>query len=205
MSAPDLAVFDLDGTLTKRDTFFPFVRGFVGLRRTSAIYLGAAPVLFAAWRDRARRDDAKAAVLRPAFRGVTATELEQAGAQYAERVGTVGLRPDVVARLRWHQDEGHECAIASASLTAYVRPLAALLGVDHVLATDLEVGPDGVLTGGIAGSNCRGAAKALRIEETFGSRPLGWAYGDSADDAYMLDRAEHAVLIGRAPVSAQGA
>jgi phosphatidylglycerophosphatase C len=205
VSAPDLAVFDLDGTLTKRDTFFPFLRRFVGLRRASTIYLVVSPVLFGAWRDRARRDDAKAAILRPALEGVAATELDRAGARYAERVAAAGLRPDVVARLRWHQDEGHECAIASASLTAYVRPLAAQLAVDHVLATELEVGPDGVLTGRISGANCRGAAKALRIEETFGSRPVGWAYGDSVDDAFMLERAEHPVLVGRAPVSVRGA
>jgi HAD superfamily hydrolase (TIGR01490 family) len=205
VNAPDLAVFDLDGTLTKRDTFLPFLRSSVGLRRTATAYLQASPLLFAASRNRARRDEVKAAILQRTMGGVDADAIERDGVRYAEHLARTALRPDVVARLRWHQAEGHDCAIASASLTAYVRPLAARLGVDHVLATDLEVGPDGRLTGRLAGANCRGAAKARRIEEAFGTRPLGWAYGDSVDDSFMLERAEHPVLVGRAPLSARGA
>ena len=61
------------------------------------------------------------------------------------------LRPEMLERLRWHQAEGHAIVIVSASLGAYLRPLAARLGIDAALAVELVTGADGVLTGGLVG------------------------------------------------------
>jgi phosphatidylglycerophosphatase C len=110
------------------------------------------------------------------------------------------LRPDVLARLRWHQAEGHRTVLVSAGLRAYLAPLAARLGVDHVICTDLAVAADGRLTGGLAGGNCRGPAKAQRLaawlEAAAAPGPL-WAYGDSAGDADLLALADHPLRVAR--------
>ena len=74
-----------------------------------------------------------------------------------------------------------------------------------MVATRLEAGADGVLTGRLRGANCRGQEKLRRLGEAFGSRAIGWAYGDSVDDQVMLDRAAHPMLVGKTPVSAVGA
>jgi HAD superfamily hydrolase (TIGR01490 family) len=204
VGAPDLAVFDLDGTLTRRDTMLPFLVRLGGRRRVTTSLVRTAPAMARAALDRARRDDAKEQLIALTLAGRGAADVDAAGVAYAAHVAETQLRPDMVARLRWHQAEGHECAIASASVEAYVVPLARHLGVGEVVATRLEVGADGVLTGRLRGANCRGQEKLRRLAELFGSRPIAWAYGDSVDDQAMLDRAAHPLVVGRAPVSAVG-
>ena len=73
-----------------------------------------------------------------------------------------GLRDDIVALLDSHRERGDTVVLVSASFEVYLRPLAELLGADDVLAARLEVGPDGRLTGLLAGPNCRGPAKVPR-------------------------------------------
>jgi HAD superfamily hydrolase (TIGR01490 family) len=204
VASPDLAVFDLDGTLTRRDTALPFLALVGGRGRVAAALVRCSPAMARSVLDRARRDDAKERLIRLTLSGRRATDVGAAGAEYATLLAATQLRPDMVARLRWHQAEGHECVIASASVEAYVVPLARQLGVDQVVATRLDVGADGVLTGRLRGANCRGEEKLRRLAELLGSRPIGWAYGDSVDDQAMLDRAAHPLVVGRAPVSAVG-
>jgi phosphatidylglycerophosphatase C len=197
-------VFDLDGTLTRRDTTLPFLALLSGRGRVATALVRCSPAMALSVLDRARRDGAKERLIRLTLAGRRAADVDAVGAEYATQVVEDQLRPDMVARLRWHQGEGHECVLVSASVEAYVVPLGRQLGVDEVVATRLEVGADGVLTGRLRGPNCRGQEKLRRLAELFGSRPIGWAYGDSVDDQAMLDRAAHPLVVGRAPVSAVG-
>ena len=118
------------------------------------------------------------------------------------------LRPDTLARLRWHQDAAHEVVLVSASFTVYLLPLARQLGVDGVLGTELAVGDDGLLTGALANANCRGAEKVRRLHawlrERHGDRTNVelWAYGDSPGDRELLADADHAVWV-RGPLLAR--
>jgi phosphoserine phosphatase len=80
----------------------------------------------------------------------------------------------------------------------YLRPIAERLRFDAVLSTDLEIGPDGLLTGRIDGANVRGAEKARRLDAWIGDRPAYvWAYGDSSGDKMLWARADHPVRVGR--------
>jgi phosphatidylglycerophosphatase C len=107
-------------------------------------------------------------------------------------------------RLEWHRRAGHRLVIVSASPTIYLETAGRLLGVDAVLATELEVDGNGRLTGRLSRPNCRGAEKALRLQawlESAGRAPSGrprelWAYGDSAGDGEMLALADVAVWVG---------
>ncbi len=80
--------------------------------------------------------------------------------------------------------------IVSASLADYLRPIAEHLRFDAVLATELEIGDDGRLTGP-SGANVRGAEKARRLDEWLaGATPFVWAYGDSSGDNELWARAD---------------
>jgi phosphatidylglycerophosphatase C len=88
--------------------------------------------------------------------------------------------------------------IVSASLGAYLRPIAEQLRFDAVLCTELEVGTDGVLTGRMDGPNVRGLEKARRLDHFLDGRPAAvWAYGDSSGDRELWARADHAVRVTR--------
>lgn len=193
---PGIAAFDFDGTLARRDTLVPFLRM---MRGTPRVLLAAA---LAGVRTR-DRDALKVATIGHLFRGVPADELDAQGRAYAATLGDV-LRPEMVARLRWHQQEGHAVVIVSASLGAYLRPLADDLGLDAALAVELVTGADGCLTGGVVGElNTRGPEKVARLQawaaERFGPATAFelWAYGDSAGDEDLLALADHATWVGR--------
>ena len=198
----DIAAFDVDGTLTRRDCVLPFLVRVVG-RRSVARALARRPhVLVAAARDRDRRDDVKA-LLAGVLAGRPAADVHAKGRDFATEIVEQWIRPDVVDRLRWHTDAGHEVILVTASFAAYAEPLGARLGASRVVATELEADGNGRLTGRLAGANCRDEEKVRRLSSIYGDPPrLAWAYGDSPDDAPMLRLARHPVHVGAEPLVA---
>ncbi len=187
-----LAAFDFDGTITRRDTLYPFLRALVGRRRLIAAALADLPRLGAAALGRGDRDEAKARLFERVLAGRDVGHVRRVGLEHARRVVAVGIRPEMRQRIAWHRDRGHEVAIVSASLDVYLDEIGRDLGVDHVICTTLEV-RDGLLTGVMVGGNCRGDNKVNRLRAAFADlddREL-WAYGDSAGDDAMLAIADH--------------
>ncbi|HEX5586311.1 MAG TPA: HAD-IB family hydrolase, partial [Acidimicrobiia bacterium] len=144
------------------------------------------------------RDALKALVLRDLFAGYDAVAIDEIGRGFAFEIVQRHLRADMVQRADWHRTQGHELVIVSASLGVYLRPVAEQLRFDAVLCTELEVGPDGALTGEMAGTNVRGLEKARRLDRYLGGAPsYVWAYGDSSGDRELWARADHAVRVSR--------
>jgi phosphatidylglycerophosphatase C len=195
--ARPLAAFDLDGTLTRRDTLMPFLLQAVGRGRTyRAVLTSSLPLFRAAAFGGAHRDRAKAAVLQTVLTGVPRTALAGTAESFADHVVAHGLRPDLRARVEWHRGQGHELVLVSASPELYVAPIGRRLGFDAVLATRLEVGPDDLLTGRLLGANCRGPEKVIRLREwRGGDLAVAFAYGDSTGDREMLALADTAVRV----------
>ncbi len=201
---PEVAAFDVDGTLTVRDCVRPFlvrVGGWSGL--TAAIARKPAASLGAAVRR--DRDRVKELVVGGVLRGRKVAQVEAVGEQFAEQVAADWLRADTVARLRWHQRMGHRIVLVSASLSPYLRPLGRTLGVDEVLCAEpLREGDH--FADGLQGANCRAAEKVRRLEEWLAKSDLRdatvWAYGDSEGDRELLARADHPLLVKGTTVSA---
>jgi phosphatidylglycerophosphatase C len=198
-----VAAFDLDGTLTRRDTLMPFLVRAVGAGRAyRAVLASSLPLARAAAFGGEHRDAAKVAVLRGVLAGIPYTGLAEAAEAYADHVVAHGLRRDVKARVDWHRAEGHDLVLVSASPELYVTPIGRRLGFDEVLATRLEVDGDGRLTGRLQGANCRGPEKVARLRAWRGDAlDLAYAYGDSAGDTEMLALAVTPQRIGRRGVA----
>lgn len=185
-----VAAFDFDGTLCPGDSFIPFLRSLVPPLRLARALAASAP-------GRVSRDRFKAAVVGRTLRGVP---LERFAAE-CDRYSHVlerRLRADVLARARWHQAEGHEVIVVSASPEHYLTPLALRLGFGTVLGTRLEVDDDGLLTGRLLGANCRGPEKVERLRGWLGGEEAFlYAYGDSAGDRELLAAADVALRVTR--------
>jgi phosphatidylglycerophosphatase C len=192
-----VAAFDFDKTLSTRDNVLPFLCTAAGKRRVIWAIVRAYPRLFQAWLDEKQRDGAKAALVRGTLTGYDAARLDEVATRFAADVVARHMRTDVVNRIEWHRQQGHQLVIVSASLTVYLEPIAARLGgFDAVLATDLEVGDDGLLTGELIGPNVRGAEKVRRLDAWLGNRPaFVWAYGDSSGDRELFARADQPIRV----------
>jgi phosphatidylglycerophosphatase C len=191
-----VAAFDVDGTVTRRDCVVPFMRRVTGARRVVP-RLAARPDRLLPLVARRDRDQLKALAAAAAFRGQTEATLLDQGAAFAEAVRADWLRTDTMQRLRAHLDAGDRVVFVSASFEVYLRPLAALLGIDEALGTRLEM-RGGVATGALDGPNCRGPEKVRRLHEWLEREHLDRAvvhivaYGDSAGDRELLAEADEA-------------
>jgi phosphatidylglycerophosphatase C len=198
-----IAAFDVDGTLTTRDCVRPFLERAAGRRRILLAVLRrpVATIVAAARRD---RDRFKEIIVGGALRGKLISDVDAIGEQFAQYVLVNWLRPDTLRRLRWHQQVGHRTVIVSASLAAYLRPLALRLGIDDVLCTDST--RSGERYGDrLLGANCRADEKRRRLDQWLEERRWVqaevWAYGDSTGDRELLARADHAVWVNGAIIS----
>src|SRR3954469_25804360 len=92
-----VAVFDFDGTLTRRDTLLPFLRRTRGASRTSIALLANSLVLARGMVSADdRRDAAKEAVLRHLLAGQDVDELRAAALVFADVVVKRGLNARVL-------------------------------------------------------------------------------------------------------------
>lgn len=203
MADRTVAVFDLDGTLTHKDTLLAFLRRAAGAPRTALAVMAAGGLLLRSrigpdsGREQASHS-AKEAVIRRLLAGKDLTTLATQARSFAEAVIANGLRPDIVARVDHHRRAGHELVMVTASPELYAGPIGEMLGFDVVLGTRLEVGEDGCLTGRLEGANCRGAEKVERLRAWAASPDVVvHAYGDSAGDRQLLESAHTSVTVGR--------
>jgi phosphatidylglycerophosphatase C len=197
-----VAAFDFDGTLSRRDNFVPFLMRFAGTLATARAFATGAVRLGKAGRAHWSRNEMKAEILEQLVGGRDVADLEATARVFAADVIARHLQGEAVERADWHRTQGHRLVIVSASLAVYLRPIAEHLRFDAVLATELEVGDDGRLTGRMQGENVRGPEKARRLDEWIaqefgGTSPFVWAYGDSSGDKELWARADRAVRLGR--------
>jgi phosphatidylglycerophosphatase C len=192
--ARPVAAFDVDGTLTWTDSFMLFLRFVRGRLGFAARMIGLTPI-FLAYVLRLRDRDATKNLLMSAFlRGISEARYDQYCRDFARVAYPIIARPDALARLNSHLGVRDEVALVSASLEGYLKPWAQTLGVETVLATQVQM-QNGVLTGMMLGPNCRCEQKVVRIKGHFGDALIVAAYGDSRGDHEMLAASQNPGLL----------
>ncbi|MDP2820433.1 MAG: HAD family hydrolase [Polaromonas sp.] len=197
----EVAAFDFDGTLTRRDTLLPYLWRGLGWPRFLLVLLLSGPWLAAFALRLMSNHRAKARLLQVSFRGRTDAEIAQWTAAFVGRYLPAQWQPDMLARLRRHQQRGHCCVIVSASPGIYLHEVGRMLGMDGVICTELAT-QEGALTGRMATPNCHGEEKVRRLQAWLaerGSRKpvVLHAYGDSSGDVPLLNLADYAWYKGQ--------
>jgi phosphatidylglycerophosphatase C len=190
---PVVAAFDFDGTLTRRDTLFPFLLYVAGPVKFSCKIVLLLVTLAGYALGLIRNDKAKIKVLTRFLANMEMNTLQQQALQFAEQKLPSLLRSEAMQRLAWHRQQGHRCVVVSASLEIYLRPWASTAGFDDILGSRLETLADGRTTGNLLGENCFGAEKMRRLGTLLGSRDgyTLYAYGDSRGDKELLSAADY--------------
>jgi phosphatidylglycerophosphatase C len=202
-STPVVAAFDLDGTLTEGGSVFHWLRFIAG---DATVARAALPLLIpltvGAIRSGHWADSAKERLFRAVLSGRDVAEVTSASRDFILHHLQKEGRRDVIARLNWHRDQGHDVVLVSASPQIYVDILVEEFKIAGGLGTRLAIDTRGRLTGSYLGKNCRGTEKMRRLNEWIASRhydeePVIYAYGNSRGDRRLLAGATHPFDAGK--------
>lgn len=192
-----LAVFDLDGTLTRADSFAPFVLGLLREhpRRALRLPLLLAPLLGYLLRI-TDRGGLKSAVVRVLFGRLPRAVVDGFASRYARHVVERQMFADGLAALRAHVAAGDPVVLLSASPDLYVPRIGALLGVQETHCTRIRWNGE-LLDGRLEGLNRRDEEKLRVLGQLRVAHPglPVIAYGNSAPDLVHLRHCEEAVYV----------
>ena len=179
-----LAVFDLDGTVTRRDTLLPWI-GFC-LRRHPGRWLRLPATLPALLRFALDHDrgQLKAALMHRLLAGLSRGEIADANRQFLRWLFNGRLLAEALERIALHRSQGDTLVLLSASVDTYVPDIAAELGFDACECTTVRWQRDGTLDGRLVGENRRGEEK-VRVLRALTARlapSRTSAYGNSSAD-----------------------
>ncbi len=191
-----LAVFDLDGTITRRDTFVGYLRGWLrrhpGRRRRWPAAMAALRFLLAG-RDRGRL---KSDLLRTQMGGADRAEVDAWSADYVAGLGDGDLCPGALAAIARHRAAGDRLVLLSASVDLYVPRIGERFGFDETICTGVAW-RDGRLDGALTTANRRGEEKLRCIERLRARHPGARiaAYANSTSDLAHLAGVEEPLLV----------
>ena len=129
------------------------------------------------------------------WRNRPAEEIEAMSARFMQEVIEPSLHPVALRLVRHHLDAGDQVAIVTATNDFITRPIARALGVETLIATELERDGRGVVTGRILGVPALREGKIIRVHEWLRNRGQRLEdfqdtlfYGDSTNDLPLLER-----------------
>jgi len=186
----NLALFDFDGTVTVGDTWTPFMKMAVKPPRILAGRVLLAPAYVGYKCGILPPGRVREAAARIGFKGENAAAVRDLGRRYARQALSHSIRPAATERLDWHKARGDDVVVVSASLDVYLAPWCTDRGLSFICTTLEE--RDDRLTGRCIGGDCSGEEKVRRVRERYAlsKYELIYAYGDTADDAPMLELAD---------------
>jgi putative phosphoserine phosphatase/1-acylglycerol-3-phosphate O-acyltransferase len=194
-AGPEIAAFfDFDGTLIDGYSAAAFLQD--RARRGDISLSEAAKLLRTGLDARAGRADFDhfMRVGVQALRGHDPRTLARVGDRLLR--GTLGglLFPEMLEILAAHRRRGHTIAIASSALPFQIEPIAAELGIEHILCTRLECVGE-VYTGRVDGPILWGPGKAAAVRG-FANRAgvdlsRSYAYGNGDEDIDFLRTVGH--------------
>jgi phosphatidylglycerophosphatase C len=191
-----LALFDLDGTLTRHDTLAAYVAGFLWRHPQRIPRLVRALPAFVRYAWRRDRGEVKSALMQAALGGLGRAELDAWTAHFVATLIERGLYDDARATLEAHRRRGDSLALVSASPDLYVPAIARALGFAESMCTGVEWRGDRLI-GRLVTPNRRGAEKVRCLDTLRRLHPEleSVAYGNAESDLEHLVLADRAVLV----------
>jgi|FLOH01.1.fsa_nt_gi HAD superfamily hydrolase (TIGR01490 family) len=109
----------------------------------------------------------------------------------------------ILAKLKWHQQQGHKTALVSGSIRYYLEPVMQDLGIDFLLCTDLETDSNGLLTGNSKGPICVDQHKVVLAQHLVQAQNLvlaeSFAYGNHNSDIPLLEMVGNPTAVQPSP------
>jgi HAD superfamily hydrolase (TIGR01490 family) len=201
------AIYDLDRTITRLPTWSRFLlyaaRRRAPWRVVLIPLLGVAALLRTAWlidRDRLKEIMHRLMI----GRTIDPATLAALSDAFAAGEDAANVFRDARAQLAADRAAGYTLVLATAAHGFYAVPIAARLGIHHVIATQAVHDHAGRITSRIAGDNCYGAAKHRAIAVWLDARADRQDahvrfYSDHLTDLPTLDWADVPVVVNPGP------
>ena len=200
----DLAIYDMDRTVTRRATYTPFLLH-CATRRAPwrliflPLVVGSMLAYVLKLIDRARLKEINHHLL--LGHRIHPRDLKPLVDSFAGNQVQSNVRPGALAALARDKAEGRRLVLATASYRLYSEAIAERLGFDDVIGTGSIIGLDERVHAKIDGENCYGPAKLRMIAEWVEKSGLVGRHGhvrfysDHVSDAPAFEWADEPVAV----------
>lgn len=196
-----LTLFDLDGTLLPGDSDHGFGEYLVRLGWVDAeAFRRRNDQFFADYQAGQLDVNAYVEFSTSGWRSRSDAELQALTEGYLRDVIQPMLLPPALALVKRHQDAGDEVVMVTATIDFITRPICALFGIQHLIATELELDFAGRVRGTIRGVPSFREGKVARVTQWLAERGHTWGdcerstfYSDSTNDLPLLEHCSHPV------------
>ena len=197
---PHLALFDLDHTLLPLDSDYAWGEFTQRIGWTDPVVFKRRNDEFYADYQAGRLDIheyVRFATEAVRLRG--RVQAEAAREQFLHEVIRPAIRPEALQLIQRHRDQGCQLMIVTATNEFVTRPIAQLLGIEELIAVELEQDDQGWITGEIVGVPSMREGKLQRLQQWLLARGWDWPdvettfYSDSTNDLPLLGRVNHPV------------
>lgn len=202
-----IAIFDLDGTLTKTDTFKRFLLKGAISNPACILHLPFLSMQFIRNKLGQISDgDLKRDFLSAIFSRIAPSNIRKISGDLANETILNNLRRLALSKIEFHRIAGDRLILATASLDIYANEIAKILNFHNVVATKCSINPNGGLSGELDGPNLKSEEKLLALKNLFDGdlRSLKiTAYSDHHSDLPLLKYASQGVAVNPTPELAE--
>ncbi len=196
--AKDVAIFDLDHTISAKDTYLQFLLAY--LRAHPIRFLRCLWLPWAVLMHKCNlRNNAwlKEKFLTAIAKGASKERIDRFSRRFVGKILSSGVNGKALERISEHRKKRDYLILSSASFDFYVDRLGRELGFDVIVCTRAHWDESGRLTGRIAGNNCHGEHKKIATRKVMDAMSLGQvsAYSDHHSDLPMFSLASQKVAV----------
>lgn len=187
----NVIAYDFDGTITKKDTFLDFSMYSKGKFFTILSLCLYSPLIILAKLRLYSNGDVKQKVFSFLYKGMSIASFNQKCVEYANYVSDEIIKEDALRSIRVYLPQD-KVVIITASILNWVKPIAEKIGINEIIATEIECDDLGIITGKFKTPNCYGKEKVKRLLESYPNRKAFSlvAFGDSRGDSDLLEFAD---------------
>ena len=183
----NIAFFDFDGTITKKDSTEKFIRYFVGDIAFIKGIIILLPFIIVYKIRVLSNNEIKKKLITYFFKDIDIEHFIEKAREFSLNMLDPIIRKKALDRITWHKNNGDELVIVSASINLWLLPWCKKNDI-ALIATELEV-INNKITGNLVSNNCYGPEKVKRILESYNlsNYTCIYAYGNSRGDYEMLE------------------
>ena len=200
----NIAIYDLDKTITRRPTFTHFLLFYA--RRTAPFRLVGLPIWIMALIGYrvglyGRKPLKQFGISMFMGRNLDTETLAEVVTNFVSEAVLTDIQPGAAKSIENDRSQNQKLLIATAAPAFYANKIGDLMGFDAVVATQHRLRSDGRICHFIDGENCYGPEKLKMVKTWFDAQGLKRedchisVYSDHASDAPLMDWAHAAYLV----------